>query len=64
MAAGRLPMSVIRWEMTGLDDEVAEALEAGPATAGASRYYCRPAVIACDGGLQFEQDASSAYPRA
>lgn len=22
MAAGRLPMSLIRWEMTGLDDEV------------------------------------------
>ena len=24
MAAGRLPVSLIRWEMTGLDDEVRE----------------------------------------
>ena len=24
MAAGRLPISLIRWEMTGLDDEVRE----------------------------------------
>ena len=28
MAAGRLPVSLIRWEMTGLDDEVARTLAA------------------------------------
>ena len=34
MARGRLPMSVIRWEMTGLDDEVKELWESDPLPRG------------------------------
>ena len=30
MAAGRLPISLIRWEMTGLDDEVSDFWETAP----------------------------------
>jgi uncharacterized protein (DUF885 family) len=30
LAAGMIPMSLIRWEMTGRDDEIKELLAPGP----------------------------------